>query len=359
MSKTYQNSNEHGLNHCYDYCDHYSDNSQSHVSVNYTFSDQNANSEQYAHWQNTVGESVVYPFSCGVGFVPHNHANFDLARAPFLCHSCYFDFDGFAKITCMETDTQQTNIHLNIACCSIQMLNWVVPGPQGLALIVYLIDYSTSVNNGFYFVYRTNHGETSIVKCHTCPQLPLSVIKVHSNIMVQNGHTVNCNKLGFNDNVHAKMAHENFCKDIYCFENHSISYTEYMEDIIDKLILLQDISDNVNGYGDTTLVDIIHDSNNINTCTNPDPDGTTEEDLNFCRGTFPDDNLPDVNFPDKKWGFIVTEENFFSFTGPDRPYPDIKCIQDYIDMAHMIRDTGLPNYRLARVPISSDLNIDA
>ena len=28
-------------------------------------------------------------------------------------------------------------------------------------------------------------------------------------------------------------------------------------------------------------------------------------------------------------------------------------------MAHMISDTGLPNYRLARVPMASDLNTDA
>ena len=315
--------------------------------------------EQYVYWQNIVGEDVLCPCACGVGFIPYNHTNLDLARAPFLCHLCYFDVNNFVKITCMETDTQQSDFHINIVSCHIQMLNWIVLGPQGLAPIVHLIDHSNALDNGFYFLYRTNEAEARITKCHTCPELPLSVIRVHENITVHYGHTVSYQKLGVNDSNKARMAHEIFYKDIHCFESYETSYTEYIKDIIDKLILMQDVNNSLYDYGDTALVDIIHASNTTNTYTNPDPDGTTEADLNFCRATLPNDSLPDVNFPDKKWGFIVTEKNFFSFTGPDRPYPVIKCIQDFIDLAQMIRNTGLPNYRLARVPITSGLNIDA
>ena len=107
------------------------------------------------------------------------------------------------------------------------------------------------------------------------------------------------------------------------------------------------------------MVDLVYDTNNTNTITNPDPDCMTEDDLDFCRGNLSDSKLPDVNFPDKEWGYIVTEDNSFSFIGPDRPYPNIKCAQDYIELAHMIGNTGLSNYRLARVPIPSDLKIDA
>ena len=98
---------------------------------------------------------------------------------------------------------------------------------------------------------------------------------------------------------------------------------------------------------------------NTNILTNPGPDCITEDDLDFGRENFSDNTLPDFNFPHKKWGYMVTKENSFSFTCPDRAYPDINCIQGYLDMVHMIRNTGLSNYRLARVPISSDLRIDA
>ena len=115
--------------------------------------------------------------------------------------------------------------------------------------------------------------------------------------------------MGANDSCKAR-------RDIHCFENYKISYTEYIKDIIDKLILMQDVSDSLYDYGDTALVDVIHAFNITNTYTNPDPDGTTEEDLNFCRDTLLNERLPDVNFPDKKWGFIVTEENFFLLYWP-------------------------------------------
>ena len=65
--------------------------------------------EQYVYWQNIVGGDVLCPCACGVGFIPYNHTNLDLARAPFLCHLCYFDVNNFIKITCMETDTQQSD----------------------------------------------------------------------------------------------------------------------------------------------------------------------------------------------------------------------------------------------------------
>ena len=83
----------------------------------------------------------------------------------------------------------------------------------------------------------------------------------------------------------------------------------------------------------------------------------TEDDLDFCRCNLSDNKLPDVNFPDKEWGYIVIEDNSFSFIGPYRPCPDIKYVQDYIEIAHMFRNTGLPNYRLVRIPIPWELHL--
>ena len=71
----------------------------------------------------------------------------------------------------METGTKKSDLHPNISNCSIQMLNWTDLGPQGLASIIFLNDHSNSVNNGFYFVYKTDHAEpafssvTHVLKC--------------------------------------------------------------------------------------------------------------------------------------------------------------------------------------------------
>ena len=49
----------------------------------------------------------------------------------------------------------------------------------------------------------------------------------------------------------------------------------------------------------------------------------------------------------------------FKFIGPSRPPPSSTSLGDYIHMATVIQATGLPNYRLARFPIQSGLNLDA
>ena len=103
-------------------------------------------------------------------------------------------------------------------------------GLQGITAIIFLINHSNSANNGFYFVYRTNHAEASILRCHTCPELPLNVIRVHVNIMVNFGHTVKSDNLAPSGNLQHKVAYE----DVYCWENYNVNYTEYVQDIIHK-----------------------------------------------------------------------------------------------------------------------------
>ena len=76
--------------------DNWNNDFQSHVTVDYVFSDQGVNLEHYTNWPITEGESAdIYPFHFGVGFVPLNFTNMDLTRASYLCHSCIFNFDQF------------------------------------------------------------------------------------------------------------------------------------------------------------------------------------------------------------------------------------------------------------------------
>ena len=61
----------------------------------------------------------------------------------------------------------------------------------------------------------------------------------------------------------------------------------------------------------------------------------------------------------KKLGFLALQGSQFKFIGPDRDSPNPLSLLDYISMARAIRATGLPNYKRARFPIHSNLNIQA
>ena len=67
----------------------------------------------------------------------------------------------------------------------------------------------------------------------------------------------------------------------------------------------------------------------------------------------------DRNDPSKNMGFLAHESTNFEFCGPDRTPAVNNTIDDYIKMATVIRDTKLPNYKMARCPVCSKLNLDA
>ena len=69
--------------------------------------------------------------------------------------------------------------------------------------------------------------------------------------------------------------------------------------------------------------------------------------------------LSDYNIPTKKVGYLAMENTDFRFVGPDRPPVTIDSIDKCLQVANIIRNTGLPNYRMARIPLTSGLNIPA
>ena len=67
----------------------------------------------------------------------------------------------------------------------------------------------------------------------------------------------------------------------------------------------------------------------------------------------------DVNDSNKTRGYIAMAPTNFSFIGPDRATERVTSISQYLRIAEIIRLLGLPNYRQARIPIKSGLNIEA
>ena len=68
--------------------------------------------------------------------------------------------------------------------------------------------------------------------------------------------------------------------------------------------------------------------------------------------------LYNINNPKSK-GYIALQTTDFSFIGPDRQAIDTSDVNKYLRMALIMKKSGLPNYRQARIPLTSGLNIGA
>ena len=123
---------------------------------------------------------------------------------------------------------------------------------------------------------------------------------MHVNIMVHFDNTVKLSNLAPSSNLHPKLVHEDFYKDLYCWEHYNENYSDHMQGIMDELYMIQDKVDEISNCSDTALVDFVYDTNNTKTLANSGPDCIMEDDLDFCRETFSDNILPDFNFPEKK-----------------------------------------------------------
>ena len=67
----------------------------------------------------------------------------------------------------------------------------------------------------------------------------------------------------------------------------------------------------------------------------------------------------DINFSDKQLGYLAKQSTDFAFIGLDRQMVEITNIQQCVNLAHLIRLTGKPNYMETRYPIKSGLNLEA
>ena len=65
----------------------------------------------------------------------------------------------------------------------------------------------------------------------------------------------------------------------------------------------------------------------------------------------------DFNYPNKLIGYLAQEGTEFEFIGPDRQPVVISSIEQLTAIADIIRSTHVPNYKAARIPIQSSLNV--
>ena len=67
----------------------------------------------------------------------------------------------------------------------------------------------------------------------------------------------------------------------------------------------------------------------------------------------------DFLITNKTRGFLNHQGADVKFIGPDRAPVLINSVQTCLEVANIIRDTRFPNYRVARIPLVSDLVIKA
>ena len=154
--------------------------------------------------------------------------------------------------------------------------------------------------------------------------------------------------------IDPKLHYHNYCKDMQCLEYYGCSYTTYVTHIIDLLCHHDDsygmaFPDNDCSHRGVRASECSRQSQSLPSCQVDEGRGL---DPKF---RFPHGNLADFNFSHKTRGHLVHADTSFRLVGPDRDLVQIDSVQKCLEVADIILGTGLPNYRMARIPIKSGL----
>ena len=134
------------------------------------------------------------------------------------------------------------------------------------------------------------------------------------------------------------------------------SYTHYLQVLIDRICKNQN---EIVQAGDEVTLDLciantvtkVNTDINISQVTRNNPEDEAERPARIKMHDFKD--------KERTIRFLPQVSTDFEFIGPDRSPVLIDTIDKYIDIANVILDTGVPNYKQARIPIQSGLNIEA
>ena len=224
--------------------------------------------------------------------------------------------------------------------------------------IVYVQDTEMEVNGYYELVRVTNGSRCSLFRCDHLPEGYLQVIGSVSCKMVK----LQCkdNQMYTNANIEAKLAYDNYCQDLKSWQQYECDYDSYMDQVMDKLIKCE------------TELELDEDNNGSQDCrlhikvNSPANQGNNIEssDMNISKPSLsklkPDrSKIKDFNYSDKTMGYLAQANTDFVFIGPDKCPIQLDSVDTLLKTASIIRDTGQPNYKVARIPIESGLNVAA
>ena len=199
-----------------------------------------------------------------------------------------------------------------------------------------------------------------MICCAHPPEGYLEVLRTINCEVIKILNVANQMDLGSSMNQNPKLTYDNYCKDQQVWHYYQCDYVTYITKIIDALI------DNDNQ--EITDYDIKHDNDLGEQISQQDsPKGITPSeneskelsDRETKIFSIRPSQARDFNYPDKKVGYLTQVQTDFQFIGPDREPVELNSIDTLLNIANIIRDTGQPNYKCARIPIKSGLQVEA
>ena len=147
-------------------------------------------------------------------------------------------------------------------------------------------------------------------------------------------------------NLDTHLTYDNYCKDLRSWQYYNCSYETYLEEIIDT------IKDNDtqwrSGIMKQTEYDTLGYSCSDSRQSSPNQDNSIESNTAPDRVENPTmlPNIPrDFNYPDKNVGYLAQTNTYFCFIGPDKEPVKLNSVDKLLEVANLIRKSGLPNYK--------------
>ena len=222
---------------------------------------------------------------------------------------------------------------------------------------VYIHRNNFVAQEGFYILknYRISW-EMAVLECTCHPMAPIHVFATNQLHVTFPTRPMS----GYCSKHEAKRVYSNFIQDCITYEHYGTPYVPFMTKVIDCLINLQD-KECHNPDRQDNDIDAAISTPDSQTMARLEPTGNSiNQDIGQENTPKRNKrNLCDINDPHKSKGFIALQSTEFSFIVPDRQATDTSGVDKYLEMALIIRKSGLPNYRQARIPLAYGLNIEA
>ena len=214
----------------------------------------------------------------------------------------------------------------------------------------YIHGYPHGSPGGFYFLaISRDNGKIRIFQCDVQPESPMYAWG-SLGLYIQPVTIIHCYRP--QDMVEARKVFDNYRRDLFIQYVYGLTYEAYMDQLI---VALMDFCDN-----DTDNTDDAQDSN-PNQCDTNDTKVTDVVNTSDTKrsGIVVSPLCQDTNYPHKTKGYIAIESTPFQFIGPDRAPIDCVSVNQYLEVARIVRQSGFPNYKHTTFPLNSGLKIEA
>ena len=203
---------------------------------------------------------------------------------------------------------------------------------------IIFIPKNSVVSHGYFWLQMLDNG--SVMYITPCINLPSGVLEVVETLIMS---PLNMIPISIPD-MTPRAARDDFLWDCHIRKQFNLTLDEYITDIIDYLIAAQDVIMD-NGKHTFTAPDHSHDSSSAP----PQMHGDVEQ--------YDTDVVVDIYFPKKQFGHMTLQSFNFEFIGPSRAPVHLDSVDKLCQVASVIKSTGVPNYKGARIPLHTPLNI--